>query len=95
MFTEKRKKNHFPATLIINTLFFYTFQGTVKCMKAGSMLRIGRGRLQALAADNLGHVLACHSTNNMVELFYFNSDEETQNKFSKRLKKWKKKGPEK
>ena len=55
------------------------------------MLRVGRGRVVSLTSDTTGHVVACHGTDNMVELFHFCSDEESKDRLKKRQRKERKK----
>jgi hypothetical protein len=59
----------------------------VKCKKAGSLVRTGYGRLQALCADKTGQVLSCFGTNNNLEFFWFLSEEELEQKLKKKRKK--------
>ncbi|KAJ9598232.1 hypothetical protein L9F63_011053 [Diploptera punctata] len=63
----------------------------LKCRKVGSVLRVGRGRVVSLTSDLTGHVVACHGTDNMVELFHFCSDEDSQERLKKRQRKERKK----
>ncbi|XP_059621938.1 WD repeat-containing protein 3 [Phlebotomus argentipes] len=53
----------------------------------GVIPRAGKGRTVTLASDQEGSVLACHGTDNQVELFYFCSPAEALKRLSKRLKK--------
>ncbi|XP_060519721.1 WD repeat-containing protein 3 [Cylas formicarius] len=59
----------------------------LQCFKVGTLLRNGKGRVVSLARDPTGQVLACQGKDSHVELFYFCSDDETQTRFKKRLKK--------
>jgi U3 small nucleolar RNA-associated protein 12 len=59
----------------------------VKCKKAGSLPRVGYGRLQALVADKSSKVLSCFGTDNRLEFFWFCSDEEIESKLKKKRKK--------
>uniref|UniRef100_A0A7G3B4Q4 Putative wd40-repeat-containing subunit of the 18s rrna processing complex n=1 Tax=Lutzomyia longipalpis TaxID=7200 RepID=A0A7G3B4Q4_LUTLO len=53
----------------------------------GVIQRSGKGRTVALASDQEGSVVACHGTDNQVELFYFCTPEEALKRLTKRLKK--------
>ncbi|KAL1518271.1 hypothetical protein ABEB36_001916 [Hypothenemus hampei] len=59
----------------------------LQCFKTGSLARSGRGRVISLVSDSTGQVIACHGTDKSIELFYFCSNDETQTRFKKRLKK--------
>ncbi|XP_034249502.1 WD repeat-containing protein 3 [Thrips palmi] len=61
------------------------------CIKAGSILRAGTGRVVGLTADRDGSVLACFGSDNSLEMFEVRSDEEAKLKMKKRLKKQQKK----
>lgn len=63
--------------------------GPVKANIVGSIQRTGKGRCINLVADSDGQVLACNGTDNDIELFCFNSVEESLKKMTKRLKKLK------
>lgn len=63
----------------------------VQCVKVGSLLRAGRGRVVSMCTDVSGQVIACHGTDNTVELFHFLSDEQVQVRYKKRLSKARKK----
>ena len=66
-------------------------QSPLQCRKAGSVLRVGRGRVVSLTSDPTGHVIACHGTDNMVELFHFCSDKDSLERLKKRQRKERKK----
>lgn len=53
----------------------------------GTIQRNGKGRVFNLVSDQQGQILACNGSDNEIELFYFNSIEESMQKLSKRLKK--------
>lgn len=84
---------------IANTEGFVTGEDTtdvegvspLQCRKAGSVLRVGRGRVVSLTSDPTGHVIACHGTGNTVELFHFCSDEDSMDRLKKRQRKERKK----
>ncbi|CAH0548156.1 unnamed protein product [Brassicogethes aeneus] len=63
----------------------------LQCLKAGSLLRAGRGRVVTLFNDISGQIIGCHGTDQQIELFYFCSEDEAQTRLKKRLKKEKKK----
>ncbi|XP_033226302.1 WD repeat-containing protein 3 [Belonocnema kinseyi] len=63
----------------------------LRCEKVGSVARAGKGRLVSLRTDVTGRVVACHGTDNTVELFYILSEEETKEKLGRRIKKAKRK----
>lgn len=63
----------------------------LRCEKAGSILRVGRGRVVSLSSDATSRVVACHGTDNTVELFHFLPDDVVQSRLIKRQKKEKKK----
>lgn len=65
-------------------------QSPVSCIKAGSILRSGHGRVIGMSMDSTGHILAVHGNDNNVELFYFLSDKDAKLKLKKRLRKEKK-----
>ncbi|GAB0099212.1 WD repeat-containing protein 3 [Sergentomyia squamirostris] len=53
----------------------------------GIIPRTGKGRTIALVSDQDGSILACHGTDNQIELFYFCSRTEALKRLTKRLKK--------
>lgn len=53
----------------------------------GVIPRAGKGRTVALASDQEGSILACHGTDNQVELFYFCTPAEAAKRLAKRMKK--------
>ncbi|KAG5332620.1 WDR3 protein, partial [Acromyrmex heyeri] len=59
----------------------------IKCEKAGSILRTTRGRVVSLEVDSTCKVLGCHGVGNSIELFYLLSEDIIKNRFTKRLKK--------
>lgn len=59
----------------------------LKCKLVGSIQRAGRGRTVNLVADPTGRVIGCHGTDDMIELFYFCTEEEATTRLAKRLKK--------
>lgn len=59
----------------------------VRCNFVGTIQRAGRGRTVNLITDDQGQFLACTGTDDQIELFYFNSPEESLKRLSKRLKK--------
>lgn len=61
--------------------------GPLKANIVGTIQRNGKGRTVNLVADSEGQVLACNGTDNEIELFYFNTMEESLKSMSKRLKK--------
>lgn len=63
------------------------FQSPIICIKAGSILRAGTGRVVGITTDRDGSVLACFGSDNSLELFEIKSDEEARLKMKKRLKK--------
>lgn len=63
----------------------------IRCIKAGSLLRAGRGRVSSMYIDPTGQILACHGTDHQMELFQFCSEKETNTRLKKRLKKERKK----
>lgn len=66
-------------------------QHPLQCHKAGSFLRGGKGRVVSLFSDSTGQVVGCIGTDSHVETFYFCTDEESQTRHKKRVKKEKKK----
>lgn len=64
----------------------------VSCIKAGSLLRNGHGRVVSMSMDASGHILAVHGNDNNVELFHFLPDSAAKLKLKKRLRKEKKCG---
>jgi len=59
----------------------------INCNLIGTINRAGRGRTVSLVADHSGHILGCHGTDDLIELFVFCSPEESLKRLSKRLKK--------
>lgn len=59
----------------------------LRCVKAGCLLRSGRGRVVSMCMDPTGQVLACHGTDSQIELFQFCTDEEANTRLKKRIKK--------
>lgn len=59
----------------------------IRCKLVGSIQRIGKGRTVNLVSDPNGKILACHGTDDLIELFYFCSEEESIARLTKRLKK--------
>ncbi|XP_034266931.1 WD repeat-containing protein 3 isoform X2 [Pantherophis guttatus] len=70
-------------------------EDTVKCEKAGSIMREGRNRVVGLASDRSGRILACHGTDSVLEIFYILSKEEVQKKLEKKMRKARKKAKQK
>uniref|UniRef100_A0A8C6XR46 WD repeat-containing protein 3 n=1 Tax=Naja naja TaxID=35670 RepID=A0A8C6XR46_NAJNA len=68
---------------------------TVRCEKAGSIMREGRNRVVGLATDRSGRILACHGTDSVLEIFYILSKEEVQKKLEKKMRKARKKAKQK
>lgn len=67
------------------------FQSPLQCSKAGSVLRSARGRVTSLTTDTTGHVIGCHGTDGVVELFHFCSDQDATARLKKRQRKERKK----
>ncbi|XP_046466507.1 WD repeat-containing protein 3 [Neodiprion pinetum] len=63
----------------------------LRCEKIGSILRVGRGRIVSLGSDATSRVMACHGTDNTVEIFHFLPDDLVQTRLLKRQKKEKRK----
>ncbi|XP_012251117.2 WD repeat-containing protein 3 [Athalia rosae] len=63
----------------------------LRCEKAGSILRVGRGRVVSLCCDATSRLVSCHGTDNTLELFHFIPDDLVQSRLLKRQKKEKKK----
>nr|CAD7392861.1 unnamed protein product [Timema cristinae] len=63
------------------------------CIKYGSLLRSGRGRVVTLTSDPTGQVMVCHGTENTVEVFHFLSEDAARIKVKKRIRKARKKTP--
>lgn len=59
----------------------------ITCKLVGTIERSGKGRTVSLRTDYLGQVLACHGTDDKIEIFYFRSEEEAKKHFSKKNKK--------
>ena len=62
----------------------------LKVSRVGSILRSGEGRLVSLVVDPLGRLLACHGTDNTLELFLVCTDKEIQRRLARKAKKEKK-----
>ncbi|XP_058809971.1 WD repeat-containing protein 3 [Phymastichus coffea] len=63
----------------------------LRCIKLGSIARIGKGRINSLISDYSRQVIGCHGSDESVELFHFLSEDQIKTKKSKRLEKLKKK----
>lgn len=63
----------------------------LKCRKIGSVMRKGRHRVVSMATDTTENVLACHGTDNTLEVFNLPSSEDLRKHLLKRQKKLKKK----
>ncbi|KAI5733720.1 hypothetical protein M8J76_015126 [Diaphorina citri] len=61
------------------------------CDKAGSILRSGKGRVHTMVNDKHRQILCCHGNDNVVDLFYFCTKDESSTRCRKRLRKLKKK----
>ena len=59
--------------------------------RLGSTLRKGEGRVESLISDESGRVVACHGSDNLLEVFVICTKEEVDKRVAKRLKKEKKK----
>ncbi|XP_058022127.1 WD repeat-containing protein 3 [Ahaetulla prasina] len=70
-------------------------EDTIRCEKAGSIMREGRNRVVGLATDRSRRILACHGTDSVLEIFYILSKEEVQKKLEKKMRKAKKKAKQK
>lgn len=64
-----------------------TDNSPLKYKLVGTIQRAGRGRTVNLVADPTGRVIGCHGTDDMIELFYFCTDDEATARLAKRLKK--------
>jgi U3 small nucleolar RNA-associated protein 12 len=62
----------------------------LKVSRVGSILRGGEGRLVSLVVDRQERLLACHGTDNTLELFLVCSDAEIQRRLARKAKKEKK-----
>jgi hypothetical protein len=62
----------------------------LKVTRVGSILRSGEGRLVSLAVDRQERLLACHATDNTLELFLVCSNAEIQRRLTRKAKKEKK-----
>merc|ERR1719158_159186 len=58
--------------------------------RLGSVLRKGEGRVSGLMADPQRRVLACHGTDNTLEMFVICTEEEVAKRLAKKIKKEKK-----
>uniref|UniRef100_A0A4W3GL16 WD repeat-containing protein 3 n=1 Tax=Callorhinchus milii TaxID=7868 RepID=A0A4W3GL16_CALMI len=74
----ERELNENPEELILT------------CQKAGSMLRDGRNRVVSFRADQSSKIVACHGTDNVLEVFMALSEEEVKKRIEKKQKKVKK-----
>ena len=61
--------------------------GQVEVTRLGSVLRKGEGRVAGLVVDPTGRTLACHGTDNMIELFVVCTEEEVAKRLAKKAKK--------
>lgn len=59
----------------------------IKCNFNGVIQRLGRGRTINLVTDSTNSIIGCHGTDTTIELFYFCTEEESQMRLKKRLKK--------
>lgn len=79
------------ATLAVDTEMEQDdLPSSIRCSLVGSIQRVGKGRTVGLCADASGRVLACHGTDDLVELFLFNDEAEAERRVAKRMKKLKK-----
>lgn len=62
----------------------------LKITRLGSILRKGEGRVGSLRSDKSGRVIACHGSDNKLEMFLICTKEEVEKRVAKRLKKEKK-----
>merc|ERR1719228_21766 len=62
----------------------------LKITRLGSILRKGEGRVGSLRSDERGRVVACHGSDNLLEMFVICTREEVEKRVAKRLKKEKK-----
>jgi len=62
----------------------------LKVSRLGSILRKGEGKIGSLRSDESGRVVACHGTDNLLEMFVICTKEEVEKRVAKRLKKEKK-----
>ncbi|KZC12214.1 PREDICTED: WD repeat-containing protein 3 [Dufourea novaeangliae] len=63
----------------------------LKCEKAGSILRSGRGRVVSLEVDTTQTIIGCHGLDNTIELFKLLPDTKVKENVVKRLRKERKK----
>ncbi|XP_036333211.1 WD repeat-containing protein 3 [Rhagoletis pomonella] len=56
----------------------------------GAIQRAGKGRCVNLVSDQAERVVSCHGTNDLIENFYFCTEEEAKARLAKRLKKGRK-----
>ncbi|XP_026679376.1 WD repeat-containing protein 3 [Diaphorina citri] len=67
------------------------YESPLHCDKAGSILRSGKGRVHTMVNDKHRQILCCHGNDNVVDLFYFCTKDESSTRCRKRLRKLKKK----
>jgi len=58
--------------------------------RLGSILRKGEGKVGSLRVDESGRVVACHGSDNLLEMFVMCTKEEVEKRLAKRMKKEKK-----
>ncbi|XP_046902747.1 WD repeat-containing protein 3 [Hypomesus transpacificus] len=63
----------------------------LSCQKAGSLLREARDRVVSMTTDAKAKIVACHGTDQVLEVFTVLPEEEVQRRMAKKLKKAKKK----
>ena len=66
----------------------------IKCVKVGSLKRLGRDRLYSMRLDPSGRILCCHGNENQMEMFRINNEEEVRKHLNKRQKKARKRARE-
>jgi len=65
--------------------------GPVKCCYLGSIMREAMDRVAGITIDGTGRYLACHGTDNMLEVFKICNEEEINKQIKKKRKKLRKK----
>lgn len=70
---------------------FLNLQSSIKCEKAGSLMREGPGRVVSSATDSTNRIICCHGHGKLLELFIFSDDGEALERFRNRQRKFRKK----
>lgn len=86
-FSETNDRNERQVKPALDDIDLEDTMSPISINLAGTIQRIGKGRTVNLLTDSTAQVLACHGTDDTIELFYFCTHDETMRRLDKRLKK--------